>query len=198
MRRSTAFTHKAFGGNSAAVVLLEPRHLPLADAARQAIAVEMNLSETAFLEAVPADGQSVADGAFAAAHACAQHCFHGRCSAIMPMQGLATDTSDILVRCHDNVFDIQPHCWTVPCSLEMTQRLRIVHSCASHDEHSPVRRRRLQAVQPVRAALVHACQGGAAVRARDAGVRRRPVDWRGQRRRHPALRHGRFRTPFVP
>ncbi len=53
------------------MVLLEPRHLPLADAARQAIAVEMNLSETAFLEAVPSDGQHMADGACGAAAPCA-------------------------------------------------------------------------------------------------------------------------------
>ena len=52
------------------MVLLEPRHLPLADAARQALAMEMNLSETAFLEAVPADGQPMADGACSAFAPC--------------------------------------------------------------------------------------------------------------------------------
>ena len=45
-----AFTHEAFGGNSAAVVLLDKANLPLADSVRLAIAAEMNLSETAFLE----------------------------------------------------------------------------------------------------------------------------------------------------
>ena len=59
-----AFTHTAFGGNSAAVVLLEPGHLPLADAARQAIAMEMNLSETAYLEPVVTDDDGkIDDGA---------------------------------------------------------------------------------------------------------------------------------------
>ena len=52
-----AFTHDAFGGNSAAVVLLEKVHLPLSDSVRQAIAMEMNLSETAFLEVVD-DGEA--------------------------------------------------------------------------------------------------------------------------------------------
>ena len=51
-----AFTHEAFGGNSAAVVLLENVHLPLSDSVRQAIAMEMNLSETAFLEVVDDGG----------------------------------------------------------------------------------------------------------------------------------------------
>ena len=34
------------------MVLLEKAHLPLSDSVRQAIAMEMNLSETAFLEVV--------------------------------------------------------------------------------------------------------------------------------------------------
>lgn len=42
-----AFTDKVFGGNPAAVVLLQQ---PLADAVLQAIAAENNLSETAFIE----------------------------------------------------------------------------------------------------------------------------------------------------
>lgn len=45
-----AFTAEPFGGNPAAVVLLPRSALPLSDATRQAIAGEMNLSETAFLE----------------------------------------------------------------------------------------------------------------------------------------------------
>jgi PhzF family phenazine biosynthesis protein len=51
-----AFTAQAFGGNPAAVVLLPRTALPLADATRQAVAAEKNLSETAFLEC--ADGDS--------------------------------------------------------------------------------------------------------------------------------------------
>lgn len=45
-----AFTDTAFGGNPAAVCLLDAAVLPLADHIRQSIASEMNLSETAFLE----------------------------------------------------------------------------------------------------------------------------------------------------
>ena len=60
-----AFTHTAFGGNSGAVVLLEPQHLPMTDAARQAIAMEMNLSETAFVEATPTeDDGEIGEGMF--------------------------------------------------------------------------------------------------------------------------------------
>jgi PhzF family phenazine biosynthesis protein len=45
-----AFTNKAFQGNSAAVVLLPQSALPVSDSLRQAIAMENNLSETAFVE----------------------------------------------------------------------------------------------------------------------------------------------------
>lgn len=48
-----AFTSTVFGGNPAAVCLLPDSAPPLSDAARQRIAAEMNLSETAFLEAAP-------------------------------------------------------------------------------------------------------------------------------------------------
>jgi PhzF family phenazine biosynthesis protein len=44
-----AFTNKAFGGNSAAVCLLDE---PLKESTMQAIAAEMNLSETAFLHSM--------------------------------------------------------------------------------------------------------------------------------------------------
>lgn len=49
-----AFTDAPFGGNPAAVVLVPSTALPLPDAMRQAVAGEMNLSETAYLET--ADG----------------------------------------------------------------------------------------------------------------------------------------------
>jgi len=71
------------------VVLLEPRHLPLADAVRQAIAVEMNLSETAFLEAIPTDGQDTADGACDAAVPCADV----HCTATVPQRKVTGVTS---------------------------------------------------------------------------------------------------------
>jgi PhzF family phenazine biosynthesis protein len=45
-----AFTNRPFGGNAAAVCLLHPSCLPLADKDRQLIAAEMNQSETAFVE----------------------------------------------------------------------------------------------------------------------------------------------------
>ena len=50
--QADAFTDRAFGGNPAAVCLLSGSALPLADSTRQHIASEMNLSETAFLEAL--------------------------------------------------------------------------------------------------------------------------------------------------
>lgn len=47
-----AFTSKAFGGNSAAVVLLEDDTRSLPDETLQAIAMENNLSETAYIQTV--------------------------------------------------------------------------------------------------------------------------------------------------
>jgi len=49
-----AFTTRAYGGNPAAVLVLDS---PLSDAAMQAIALEMNLSETAFV--LPPDGEGL-------------------------------------------------------------------------------------------------------------------------------------------
>ena len=54
-----AFTEVPFGGNSAAVVLLPPQ-TQLDDATRQQIAMEMNLSETAFLEPLNDAGEPCA------------------------------------------------------------------------------------------------------------------------------------------
>jgi Phenazine biosynthesis-like protein len=54
-----AFTDVPFGGNSAAVVLLPP-NTELNDATRQQIAMEMNLSETAFLEPLTDAGEPYA------------------------------------------------------------------------------------------------------------------------------------------
>lgn len=51
-----AFTPRPFGGNPAAVCLLEPDHGRIDDATRLAIAAEMNLSETSFVE--PVSGES--------------------------------------------------------------------------------------------------------------------------------------------
>ena len=47
-----AFTKQPFRGNSAAVALLHPEHLPLTDENRQLMAVENNLAETAFVELI--------------------------------------------------------------------------------------------------------------------------------------------------
>ncbi|KAK9814400.1 hypothetical protein WJX72_005326 [[Myrmecia] bisecta] len=54
-----AFTKQAFKGNPAAVCLLGDTVLPLDDSIRQAIAAEMNLSETAFLEVIQEEGQGM-------------------------------------------------------------------------------------------------------------------------------------------
>lgn len=54
-----AFTDVPFGGNSAAVVLLPPG-TELGDETRQQIAMEMNLSETAFLEPLTDAGEPCA------------------------------------------------------------------------------------------------------------------------------------------
>ncbi|GAB4816868.1 hypothetical protein N2152v2_003914 [Parachlorella kessleri] len=54
--QADAFTDRAFAGNPAAVCLLPGSALPLADSTRQHIASEMNLSETAFLEALDEGG----------------------------------------------------------------------------------------------------------------------------------------------
>ena len=51
-----AFTSQAFAGNPAAVCLLTREQLPMDDSLRLAIAAEMNLAETAFLEPVRAPG----------------------------------------------------------------------------------------------------------------------------------------------
>jgi PhzF family phenazine biosynthesis protein len=51
-----AFTNVPFGGNPAAVVLVPPA-TKLNDAVRQQIAMEMNLSETAFLEPLTDAGE---------------------------------------------------------------------------------------------------------------------------------------------
>jgi PhzF family phenazine biosynthesis protein len=54
-----AFTGVPFSGNPAAVCLLPSECQPLEDATRQAIAAEMNLSETAFVEPVNGSGPRV-------------------------------------------------------------------------------------------------------------------------------------------
>ena len=54
-----AFTNVPFGGNPAAVVLIPPA-TELDDAVRQQIAMEMNLSETAFLEPLTDAGEPCA------------------------------------------------------------------------------------------------------------------------------------------
>ena len=53
MLQADAFTNSIFGGNPAAVCLLEAADLPLHDDVRQSIAAELNLSETAFAELLP-------------------------------------------------------------------------------------------------------------------------------------------------
>ena len=78
-----AFTAEAFGGNPAAVVLLPRTALPLADATRQAVAAEKNLSETAFLECADGDSDQFA--------ACTRFRLRGFTPAIeVPLCGHAT------------------------------------------------------------------------------------------------------------
>jgi hypothetical protein len=57
-----AFSAAPFGGNPAAVCLLPRAALPLADALRQQIAAEMNLSETAFVECASDEGGAEGGG----------------------------------------------------------------------------------------------------------------------------------------
>ena len=60
LRQVDAFTDTLFGGNPAAVCLLETEHLPLSDHTRQSVAAEMNLSETSFVE-VLTEGRTFQD-----------------------------------------------------------------------------------------------------------------------------------------
>ena len=72
MPQIDAFTDVPFGGNSAAVVLLQPG-MALGDQLRQQIAMEMNLSETAYLEPLTEAGQPHTDSGKAIFKAAARY-----------------------------------------------------------------------------------------------------------------------------